>query len=140
MSYASDREEFIYRMATLGVRLHESRAILRDASIVQREAELACSINRIGCPSLLAYTARAERAEKRIYTLLMRRDSPVWVEFGGDPRGYCVRFRPMVKSDENTNYAALAVQTEHGVPAKGWTARDLERFAHMTSRAQKASV
>ncbi len=90
MSY---RDECMELAATLAVELHEpapvatrlAKALLKDAAGIQRYYETACN-RQTTSPEI----ARARNAEKRIQALLRLYDK-VYVRFGGDPRGLCVR-------------------------------------------------
>lgn len=73
MSYQREREEFIARVAREGLPLSAARALLRQATTINRLAELACSSeaadrDRVRCPRERVEThdhgtqARAERA------------------------------------------------------------------------------
>jgi hypothetical protein len=55
MSYRTERETFIARMSTEGLPLHVARLLLREATGINRRAELACSSeaadrDRVPCP------------------------------------------------------------------------------------------
>lgn len=59
MSYQRDREDFIARMTREGLPLDVTRLLLREATGLNRRAELACSSeaanrDRIACPALTA--------------------------------------------------------------------------------------
>lgn len=56
MSYQRDREEFISRITKEGLPLHTARLLLREATGLNRRAELACSSeaadrDRVPCPA-----------------------------------------------------------------------------------------
>jgi len=56
MSYQSERDEFLTLMGSEGVNITTARTLLREASVLQRLAELACSSERadrdqVRCPA-----------------------------------------------------------------------------------------
>lgn len=60
MSYQRDRETFIERMTREGLPLHVTRLLLREATGINRRAELACSSeaadrDRVKCPAWAKY-------------------------------------------------------------------------------------
>ena len=121
MGFQTERENFLVRMAEAGMGLGWSRAILRAAGRIQRASEIECSIDTKHLPGLRAYVVGADAASKRITGTLAT--FPGWkVRTSGDPRGCCV-------------HVWTPDGREHGVPAKGWTARDLDRFGAMAERA-----
>jgi hypothetical protein len=59
MSYQTERDQFVARMAAEGLPLHVTTTLLRAATTLQRYAELACSSeaadrDRVDCPGILA--------------------------------------------------------------------------------------
>lgn len=114
MSYSKEREEFVYRMARIGWRLDAIQAILRDAGIVQRAAEIDCSV------SDPLVRANAEKASQAAETRMHRRCEPESVFCHGDPRGYCVTVS--LRNPENGDIMEI------GVPAQGYRASQIERM------------
>lgn len=128
MSYQREREEFLVSMQREGVPLDVARLVLRDATTIQRLAEVACSDeaadrDRVRCPGdrkgggclcrdngshddagnthgkVPRYMIRDEQAQVRI----AKRLAPFNVvpDFQGDPRGACVKLKvPSGRTDD----------------------------------------
>lgn len=108
MSYRSDREETLYRLAQEGWSLGKIRDILRAAKTAQRLAVDACNGPRD--------EARHERAtylsDRRIAAICETQDSPcLGVHTEGDPRGYVVKIR--LKSGRSNHWGGET----WGIPA-----------------------
>ena len=116
MSYSKDREEFVHRMASMAWPLKTLRAVLRDAGICQRAAEVECSVS----DDLIRASAQksTEAAWKRLREAVHGFKGSWRVTFGGDPRGCVVTLH--------------ASGVEIGVPAQGYSA---SQMARMTGRA-----
>lgn len=136
MSYQTDREQFIATMSREGLPLWVTRRLLREATGINRRAELACSSeaadrDRVACPSprvCLCDQAPGEgephvkvpriavqgwHAEQRIV-----RDLPAgWAMVTeGDPRGYTLRVIPPSYAERNQGRDRWNRETI-GVPA-----------------------
>lgn len=119
MSYQKDRAEFISRMQREGLQPETARALLREATGLNRRAELACSSeaadkDRVPCPATrkgpcLCYesgthstipriTLEDWRAEQRVKALL---PSDWKCLTSGDPRGYTLRVIPPSYAERN---------------------------------------
>lgn len=129
MGYSKDREAFVYRLARYGVGLGTIRAILRDAGIVQRAAEVDCSVSDDSIRE--DAERRSAQAEARIRGNVSALGevsggapaSPgLWrVRCDGDPRGCCVRlYPPSIKNYQDADGI--------GVPAHGYTASQMDRM------------
>ena len=117
MSYAKDREAFVFRMAQEGATLGTIRMWLHYAGILQRAAEVDCSV------SDPAIRERAGLAAKRaVDQAFTGAPMPGWIcHVEGDPRGYVVKFyKPGMNPDTGIGI---------GVPAKGYRASQLSRMA-----------
>ena len=124
------REEFILAMHLEGVPIETSRAVMRDATTIQRLAVAACNGdwpcddgerpvtpcakcgNRYHASTLRKGGLCPDcRAQARIRTIL----APFHVTpiFGGDPRGCCVKLRvPSGRTDDGGN-EGLCVPSGH---------------------------
>lgn len=120
MSYSKDREAFVFRMALTGNRLglYEIRQILKHAGIVQRAAEIDCSVS----DETIRENARkaSQRASLAIRSELS--GSGWGATFHGDPRGYVV-------------HLTHSVHNEIGVPAQGYRASQIERMSERSVRS-----
>lgn len=84
MSYEREREETVFKLATLGWPLCDIRLLLRNASAAQRLAVAAC--NR---ELTTRERERGDRLESGFATIATRNGASARVE--GDPRGYVVK-------------------------------------------------
>lgn len=130
MSYKRDCEAFVWTMAGYGVGLGTIRSFLRDAGIIQRAAEIDCSVSHEGMRA--DAKRRSSQAELRIQGNVHELGeissanpaSPgLWrVKTAGDPRGYCVRiFPPSIRNYQDAEGI--------GVPAQGYRASQMARMA-----------
>ena len=115
MSYQSERDSFIARMAREGLSLDATLVLLRCATSMQRYAELVCSSeaadrDRVPCPQarnakdacLCDYTSDEHHDVPRIAVLDWRTEVRAekvlpagWtLDTQGDPRGYVLRVIP----------------------------------------------
>ena len=121
MSYSKDREEFVYRMASHGWSLAAIRSVLKQAGILQRGAEVECSVQMTAeeAGALEFKMAAARKVIGRNATYYQMRAT-----CAGDPRGYVVH---LFTKDQN-------IESETGipVPASGYSA---SQMARMTGRA-----
>ena len=121
MSYAKDREEFIARMTHMGLSIELIRSILRDAGIIQRAAEVECSV------SDETIRAASERAAKLAGVRILYAWRSVFkggsVKTYGDPRGACVKLRRSA-DDKGDSWG----QDGWCVPAQGYRASQMARM------------
>lgn len=115
MGYAKWREEFVARMVgRYGWPLAETRAVLRHAGVIQRGAEVDCSVSS---ESIRAQHAKAsQKAEDALVALAPTLSARFEVQ--GDPRGCCVKVWP-----KGYDY-----EEGIGVPAEGYRASQIERM------------
>lgn len=95
MSYRREREEFIARVTREGLGFHQALALLREATTINRLAELACSSeaadrDRISCPETLD-PARGGKMNPERYPCLC--DRPGGDEHQDIPRIRLLDFR-----------------------------------------------
>ena len=126
-SYQKEREDFVVAMDREGVPAEVTRAILRDASTIQRLAVVACNDeaadrDRVRCPAdscpclcqdygdfdfntsqhgkVPRYALTDRAAQRRIVARLAPYN--VSAVFDGDPRGACVKLRvPSGRTDDS---------------------------------------
>lgn len=116
----SNRDELVYRLARLGVRLNEVRTVLRALPAIQRAHEAECSL-----PDSGRWTAAGDRAWNRLVTALagvLVEGRPCRVVRQTDPRGACV------------SVYAPGTNVESGEPmlrlgAEGFTSAAMDRLA-----------
>lgn len=130
----SERDEMVYAMARLGVRLSEVATVLRCLPTLQRGHEAECCAWRP--ETVAAFSERADRAWDRIATALagvLVNGRPVRVVRQRDPRGAAVqvyRWADNVDSAEPVLRLGMA----------GFTAGQMERIERIEDRAQRAAV
>ena len=105
-SYQKDRESFFGVMGRLMVTEHDTRALLRAASTIQRTAEIDCSFEQSEAQSK-ANERKSDSAVRRAAEIAARYG--MTVEASGDPRGYTLKL--------------LKDGREYGVPGRGLPAR-----------------
>ena len=146
MSYTSEREQFIARMAKEGLSLDATLVLLRQATTIHRLAEMACSSetadrDRIPCPCAVGPSSEAAdrypclcdydhereahtdipRISLQDYRAEQRAIAAVpagWrVITEGDPRGYTLRVIPPSYTDRNAGRDRFNLESI-GVPAR----------------------
>ncbi len=130
MSYTRERDEFIARMSTEGLRLDVARKLLSGSTTLNRIAELSCSSeaadrDRVPCPGaksgakdadcLCDYGSsgdptmhedvpRIDVQEMRLVRRLRAAMPDGWkLTTQGDPRGYVLRVIPPSYTERNAN-------------------------------------
>jgi hypothetical protein len=124
MSYQREREQFFARMSAEGLPYHIIRQLLREATGMNRRAELACSSeaadrDRVACPhtvkasnpclcygeghdasrdAVTRISVQDWQAEQRLRKALPDGWS---IQMQGDPRGYTLRVIPPSYAERN---------------------------------------
>lgn len=120
MSYSQDREWFVAFMSrNLRVDLSTLRRMLRDAGIIQRAAEVDCSVSNEAVRAQAEMDARRAAAHLRSVVDGVRLGLIVTVD--GDPRGYCCSiYAPGQDRDTEEPFVRI--------PAQGYRASQMARM------------
>ena len=144
MSYQRERDDFIARMSEEGLPIHVTRLLLREATGLNRRAELACSSeaadrDRVPCPASKGtgpclcdsadqhakplpdgWLPGVPRIAVQDWRAQLRANSAIpvgWsIEVQGDPRGYVLRVIPPSYAERNTGRDVHNLEAI-GVPA-----------------------
>ena len=125
MSYSKDREAFVWKMARgfddLAVTVWNVRGLLLNAGILQRAAEVDCSVSN---EAIRAHHERRAKDAARNIAIIAGKWN-LKATMSGDPRGYVVSlYEPDQDTDSEEPFAR--------VPAQGYSA---SQMARMTGRA-----
>lgn len=129
-----ERDEFMVTLGKHGVPAVVGAALIRQASVLQKVAEIECSTSRGWCngaehcdygqgPNVCDLHKREARARVKVHRLLT--GSPWKAEFDGDPRGAVVKLwlrgTTLAERESSSDYIA--------VPSVGYTGAQLERMS-----------
>jgi len=106
MSYASEKLHFAILASRHGFTESEIDSICRAATVIQRVAELQCSVP-LSDKETARHDARSAAAERRIVAIA--RAHKMGAECGGDPRGYTAKL-------------LMRGGLELGIPSRGYPA------------------